>query len=41
MWGQTTPEVEENWEAVGYLHDYDYEKYPEEHAQELGLGKQE
>lgn len=21
----------EHWEAVGYLHDYDYEKYPEEH----------
>ena len=20
-----------HWEAVGYLHDYDYEKYPEEH----------
>ena len=19
------------WEAVGYLHDYDYEQYPEEH----------
>lgn len=19
------------WEAIGYLHDYDYEKYPEEH----------
>jgi len=22
---------EEHWAAVGYLHDYDYEKYPEEH----------
>ena len=21
----------ERWEAIGYLHDYDYEKYPEEH----------
>ena len=21
----------EHWMAVGYLHDYDYEKYPEEH----------
>lgn len=21
----------EHWRAVGYLHDYDYEKYPEEH----------
>ena len=21
----------EHWQAVGYLHDYDYEKYPEEH----------
>ena len=24
---------EEHWRAVGYLHDYDYEKYPEEHLQ--------
>lgn len=23
----------EHWEAVGWLHDYDYEKYPEEHLQ--------
>ena len=23
----------EHWRAVGYLHDYDYEKYPEEHLQ--------
>lgn len=22
---------EEHWQAVGMLHDYDYEKYPEEH----------
>ncbi len=22
---------EEHWTAIGYLHDYDYEKYPEEH----------
>lgn len=21
----------EHWEAVGYLHDYDYEKFPDEH----------
>lgn len=21
----------EHWKALGYLHDYDYEKYPEEH----------
>ena len=21
----------EHWEAVGWLHDYDYEKYPDEH----------
>ena len=21
----------EHWKAVGYLHDYDYEKYPDEH----------
>ena len=26
-------EDEAHWEAVGYLHDYDYEKYPEEHLQ--------
>ncbi len=24
---------EEHWEAIGYLHDFDYEKYPEEHLQ--------
>ena len=24
-------EDSEHWEAVGYLHDYDYQKYPEEH----------
>ncbi|MBR0382213.1 MAG: HDIG domain-containing protein [Eubacterium sp.] len=24
-------EDEEYWQAIGYLHDYDYEKYPEEH----------
>lgn len=24
-------EDKEHWEAVGYLHDYDYEKYPDEH----------
>ncbi len=24
-------EDEEHWKAIGYLHDYDYEKYPEEH----------
>ena len=24
-------EDEEHWMAVGYLHDYDYEAYPEEH----------
>lgn len=24
-------EDQEEWEAVGWLHDYDYEKYPEEH----------
>ena len=24
-------EDEEHWMAIGYLHDYDYEKYPEEH----------
>jgi len=24
-------EDKEHWQAVGYLHDYDYEKFPEEH----------
>ena len=24
-------EDKEYWMAIGYLHDYDYEKYPEEH----------
>jgi len=24
-------EDKEHWEAIGYLHDFDYEKYPEEH----------
>lgn len=24
-------EDEAYWQAVGYLHDYDYEQYPEEH----------
>ena len=23
----------EHWQAVGMLHDYDYEKYPDEHLQ--------
>ena len=26
-------EDKEHWKAIGYLHDYDYEKYPEEHLQ--------
>ena len=26
-------EDKEHWEAVGYLHDYDYQKYPEEHLE--------
>ena len=26
-------EDEEHWKAIGYLHDFDYEKYPEEHLQ--------
>ena len=24
---------EAHWQAIGYLHDYDYEQYPEEHLQ--------
>ena len=24
-------EDEEHWKAIGYLHDYDYQKFPEEH----------
>ena len=24
-------EDKEHWQAIGYLHDYDYEKYPDEH----------
>ena len=27
---------EEQWMALGLLHDYDYEKYPEEHLQHTG-----
>lgn len=23
----------QHWEAIGYLHDYDYEQYPDEHLQ--------
>ncbi len=26
-------EDKEYWEAIGYLHDYDYEEHPEEHLQ--------
>ena len=26
-------EDKEHWMAIGYLHDYDYEQYPEEHLQ--------
>ena len=26
-------EDREHWMAIGYLHDYDYEQYPEEHLQ--------
>ena len=26
-------ENEEHWQAIGMLHDYDYEKFPEEHLQ--------
>ena len=26
-------EDREHWQAVGFLHDFDYEKYPEEHLQ--------
>lgn len=41
-------EDEEHWRAIGYLHDYDYEKYPEEHLmhteaplREVGLSEEE
>ena len=41
-------EDREHWAAIGYLHDYDYEKYPEEHLQhtkepllEAGLSEEE
>lgn len=41
-------EDREHWMAIGYLHDYDYEKYPEEHLQhteepllEAGLTEEE
>ena len=27
------PEEVEHWGAVGYLHDYDYERFPEEHLE--------
>ena len=37
-----------HWEAIGYLHDYDYEQHPEEHLQhtqepllEAGLSEEE
>ena len=26
-------EDKEHWEAIGYLHDYDYERFPDEHLQ--------
>ena len=26
-------EDEEHWQAIGMLHDFDYEKYPDEHLQ--------
>ena len=29
-------EDREHWMAVGYLHDYDYEKYPDEHLKHTG-----
>ncbi len=28
-------EEKEHWEAVGYLHDVDYEKFPKEHCQHM------
>lgn len=41
-------EDEEHWKAIGMLHDYDYEKYPEEHLahteeplREAGLEEEE
>ena len=29
-------EDEQLWMAIGYLHDYDYEQYPDEHLQPNG-----
>ena len=41
-------EDEAHWQAIGYLHDYDYEQYPEEHLdhtaeplREAGLDEEE
>lgn len=41
-------EDEQHWMAIGYLHDYDYEQYPDEHLQhtaqplkEAGLTEEE
>ncbi len=41
-------EDKEHWKAIGYLHDYDYEQYPEEHLlhteqplREAGLEEEE
>ena len=30
-------ENEQHWMAIGYLHDYDYEQYPDEHLQHTEL----
>ena len=32
---------EAHWMAIGYLHDYDYEQYPEEHLQHTEVPLQE
>ncbi|MBR4308353.1 MAG: hypothetical protein IKT58_02030 [Oscillospiraceae bacterium] len=34
-------ESEDHWMAIGYLHDYDYEQYPEEHLQHTEAPLQE
>ena len=30
-----SPEEKDHWEAIGWLHDVDYEKYPDEHCRHV------